>query len=61
MPELNDLYEFWNHYQLKERNRWTDVSSENGLLKTLIPPVTADSFNTKISKSQVLVNKVTKF
>ena len=47
---VNDLYEFWNHYQLKERNRWTDVSSENGLLKTLIPPVTADSFNTKISK-----------
>ena len=47
---VNDLYEFWNHYQLKERNRWTDVSSENGLLKTLIPPVTADSFDTKISK-----------
>ena len=26
------------------------MSSENGLLKILIPPVTADSFNTKISK-----------
>ena len=62
---VNDLYEFWDHYQLKERNRWTDVSSENGLLKTLIPPVTADSFNTKISKipslgehSQKILNEI---
>lgn len=37
---LNSVQEFWDHPQLQARNRWREVDSEVGTIKTLLPPVT---------------------
>jgi itaconate CoA-transferase len=39
---LNTVEEFWNHPQLKSRNRWRDVGSPVGVLQAMIPPVTME-------------------
>ncbi|MBM7599461.1 itaconate CoA-transferase [Virgibacillus halotolerans] len=39
---MNTIQEFVNHPQLQVRNRWKEVNSPVGLIKTLIPPVTFD-------------------
>lgn len=38
---LNNMKQFMDHPQLKERKRWTEVESPVGKIKTLIPPVTS--------------------
>ena len=37
---MNSMQEFWDHPQLKARERWREVDSPVGLLKALLPPVT---------------------
>lgn len=37
---LNDMKEFWNHPQLRARDRWREVDTPAGRVKALIPPVT---------------------
>ena len=37
---LNSIREFWEHPQLKARDRWREVDSEAGRLQALLPPVT---------------------
>lgn len=44
---LNTVEEFINHPQLSSRNRWAEVDSPAGRLKTLIPPVTTDNMKTE--------------
>jgi itaconate CoA-transferase len=39
--QLRDMHEFSAHPQLAERNRWRDVDSPVGPLRSLIPPVTS--------------------
>jgi itaconate CoA-transferase len=39
--QLRDMHEFSAHPQLAERNRWRDVASPVGPLRSLIPPVTS--------------------
>jgi itaconate CoA-transferase len=39
---LNTVEEFWNHPQLKSRDRWREVDSPVGVLQALLPPVTMD-------------------
>jgi crotonobetainyl-CoA:carnitine CoA-transferase CaiB-like acyl-CoA transferase len=39
--QLRDMHEFASHPQLSGRNRWRDVDSPVGPLRTLIPPVTS--------------------
>ncbi|MBI3374839.1 MAG: CoA transferase [Betaproteobacteria bacterium] len=36
---LNDMRAFWDHPQLKARDRWHTVSSEAGEIDTLAPPI----------------------
>ena len=36
---LNDMRAFWDHPQLKARNRWRSVASEAGEIDTLLPPI----------------------
>jgi itaconate CoA-transferase len=40
---LNTVEEFWRHPQLEGRNRWRDVDSPVGVLRTLRPPVTMEA------------------
>ncbi|MFL5656592.1 MAG: CaiB/BaiF CoA transferase family protein [Ktedonobacteraceae bacterium] len=37
---MNSMQEFWDHPQLKARERWREVGSPAGPLKALLPPVT---------------------
>jgi crotonobetainyl-CoA:carnitine CoA-transferase CaiB-like acyl-CoA transferase len=37
---LNTMEEFWEHAQLRARDRWRDVGTPNGPVKALLPPVT---------------------
>jgi crotonobetainyl-CoA:carnitine CoA-transferase CaiB-like acyl-CoA transferase len=39
--QLRDMHEFSAHPQLAERNRWRDVDSPVGPLRSLLPPVTS--------------------
>jgi len=38
---LNTMKQFMEHPQLQERNRWTEIESPVGKIKSLIPPVTS--------------------
>ncbi|KAF5342961.1 hypothetical protein D9757_014894 [Collybiopsis confluens] len=35
---VNGMKEVWNHPQLKERGRWTEVDTPNGRISALLPP-----------------------
>ena len=37
---LNTMQEFWEHPQLKARDRWRSVDTPKGPIKALVPPVT---------------------
>src|SRR6185437_6972774 len=37
---MNTMIEFWNHPQLRARDRWREVDSPAGALRALLPPVT---------------------
>jgi len=37
---LNTMQEFWDHPQLKARDRWRSVDTPKGQIKALVPPVT---------------------
>src|SRR5690606_18952244 len=37
---LNTMQEFWDHPQLKARDRWRDVETPRGPIKALVPPGT---------------------
>jgi itaconate CoA-transferase len=37
---MRDMHEFSSHPQLQARNRWRDVDSPVGLVRSLLPPVT---------------------
>jgi itaconate CoA-transferase len=39
---LNTVQEFWEHPQLRARDRWREVDSPAGRLQALLPPVTMD-------------------
>ena len=39
---LNDMQSFWDHPQLKARNRWREIGSPKGRVQALIPPVSLD-------------------
>jgi itaconate CoA-transferase len=37
---LNTMQEFWSHPQLQARDRWREVSTPQGSIQALVPPVT---------------------
>ena len=39
---LNTMQEFWDHEQLRARDRWRDVETPNGSVRALLPPVNLD-------------------
>src|SRR5699024_7058476 len=42
---LNNMQDFFNHPQLKARNRWQEVNTPTGTVNALIPPVTMNGFD----------------
>jgi crotonobetainyl-CoA:carnitine CoA-transferase CaiB-like acyl-CoA transferase len=45
---LNSMQEFWDHPQLKARDRWREVSSPAGPIATLKPPFNLDGFEPRM-------------
>ena len=45
---LNSVEEFFNHPQLAARNRWKNLNTPNGIVKSLVPPVTMDNFQPRM-------------
>ncbi len=45
---LNNVEEFFNHPQLEARNRWRNLDTPNGTVRSLIPPVTMENFQPKM-------------
>ena len=45
---LNTMQEFWDHAQLKARERWLDVDSPAGKLKAMKPPFNLDAFEPRM-------------
>lgn len=39
---LNTMQEFWDHEQLKTRNRWREVQTPKGPIQALLPPANLD-------------------
>lgn len=52
--ELRDMHGFSAHPQLAARNRWRDVDSPVGPLRSLLPPVTAGSFEAVMGRVPAL-------
>ncbi|PAF46000.1 CaiB/BaiF CoA-transferase family protein [Helicobacter sp. 11S02629-2] len=46
--KVNTLDKFWEHPQLKARNRWAEVDSPAGILPALIPPATNSNFKARM-------------
>ena len=46
---LNSIEEFWNHPQLKARQRWRTVETPKGDVQALIPPATLDNYEPVMS------------
>jgi len=45
---LNSMHEFWEHEQLKARDRWREVSSPAGMLRAMKPPLNIDDFEPRM-------------
>jgi itaconate CoA-transferase len=45
---MNDMKGVWNHPQLQARNRWTEVETPVGPIKTLLPPGMPAEFKPRI-------------
>ena len=40
---MNDMHAVWAHPQLEARGKWTEIDTQNGKLKAMIPPGTPDT------------------
>jgi itaconate CoA-transferase len=45
---LNTMQEFWDHEQLKARDRWREVGSPAGTLQAIKPPFNLDAFEPRM-------------
>ena len=47
---LNDMHQFWDHPQLRARERWHSVESPNGLIPALLPPGINTAYEYRMDK-----------
>ena len=47
---LNDMHQFWDHEQLKARQRWVSVDSPKGQIPALLPPGLNNAFQYRMDK-----------
>ena len=46
--KLNSVQEFWDHPQLKARDRWSDVGTPAGPVQAMKPPFNLDQFEPRM-------------
>ena len=51
---LNTMQEFWDHEQLKARDRWREVGSAAGAVRAMKPPFNLDSFEPRMDEIPAL-------
>ena len=51
---LNTMQEFWDHEQLKARDRWCEVGSSEGAVRAMKPPFNLDSFDPRMDEIPAL-------
>jgi len=51
---LNTMQEFWDHEQLKARDRWREVGSSEGAVRAMKPPFNLDSFEPRMDEIPAL-------
>lgn len=51
---INNMNQFFEHKQLKSRNKWENIQTEKGLVKSLLPPVTMKGFKPVMNKVPAL-------
>jgi itaconate CoA-transferase len=51
---LNTMQEFWDHEQLKARDRWREVGSPAGSLQAMKPPFNLDAFEPRMDEIPAL-------
>ena len=47
---LNDMHQFWDHPQLRARERWHSVESPNGPISALLPPGINTAYEYRMDK-----------
>jgi crotonobetainyl-CoA:carnitine CoA-transferase CaiB-like acyl-CoA transferase len=47
---LNDMHQFWDHEQLKARQRWVSVDSPKGQMPALLPPGVNNAYQYRMDK-----------
>lgn len=47
---LNDMHQFWDHEQLKARQRWVSVESPQGKIPALLPPGINNSYQYRMDQ-----------
>jgi crotonobetainyl-CoA:carnitine CoA-transferase CaiB-like acyl-CoA transferase len=47
---LNDMHQFWDHEQLKARQRWVSVDSPKGEIPALLPPGLNNTYQYRMDK-----------
>ena len=52
--QLNTMQEFWDHEQLRERDRWGEVDSPAGTLRAMKPPFNLDGFEPRMDAMPAL-------
>ena len=48
------MQEFWDHEQLKARDRWREVGSAAGAVRAMKPPFNLDSFEPRMDEIPAL-------
>ncbi len=51
---VNTMADVWQHPQLAQRGRWSEVGSEAGVLPALIPPATSSAFQARMDRIPAL-------
>ena len=46
--QLNSMQQFWDHPQLKARDRWSDVATPAGPIRAMKPPFNLDGFEARM-------------
>lgn len=47
---LNDMHQFWDHPQLRARERWHSIESPNGTIPALLPPGINNTYQYRMDK-----------
>ena len=58
--KLNSMHEFWDHPQLKARDRWREIGTPAGPIEAMKPPFNLDGFEPRMDAVPALGEQSTK-